>query len=130
MCLARAVPCNTTNSHLLSNGRSKISRSFLPNTTTVILFVKLLNILSNFLSKNTEKNSYSDMCYLEDLRFLHGHTLLLLNPRFRWYRNKRQFKNIPSSTCLTRSEWNAFNMNDRGPEFNAYWVHILFSVFT
>ena len=62
--------------------------------------------------------SYRDMHYLEDLKSQHRHGLLVLtklSPRFKWSRNKRQFKGMPSSMWLTSSGRWALDLNDWGP---------------
>ena len=64
--------------------------------------------------------SYWGMCYLGDLRFhmviLYWFELNDLSPRLMWCRNKRQFKDIPSSTCLDSSESRALDLNGWGPK--------------
>ena len=58
----------------------------------------------------------------------HGHALLALT---KWSKSniqgtKRQFKDMPSSTCLTSLERTALDLNGWGPRFNAHWGYILF----
>ena len=43
----------------------------------------------------------------------------------KWCRNKRQFKDILSSTCPSGSEKRALDLNGWGCEFNAQWGNIL-----
>ena len=56
---------------------------------------------------------------LEDFYSL---TLLILtthlSPRFKWCRNKREFKYFPSNTSLANSERRTPDCNGRGPLFN------------
>ena len=68
-------------------------------------------------------------------RPLCGHVPLVLtngpSPRFKWCRNKRQFKEVPSNTCLYDSDRRVSDPNDCGPRFNIHWgtnllLHFLF----
>ena len=49
-----------------------------------------------------------------------------LSPRFKWFRNKKQFKDLPSSTRFTSSDRIALDLNGFGLQFNARWGHILY----
>ena len=70
--------------------------------------------------------TYWGMCYLEDLRSLCGHSLLVITKwSMKWCRNKRQFKDIPSSTCLDSSERKTLDLDGWGPRFNAHSGNIL-----
>ena len=51
--------------------------------------------------------------------------LYLNDPRLKWCRNKRQFKDIASSTCLDSSESRALDLNGWGPRFNTHRSDIL-----
>ena len=72
--------------------------------------------------------SHWGMCYLGDLRSTYGHTLFfLLNDlswRLKWCSNKRQFKDIPSNTCLNGSESRVSDPNSWWPRLNAHWGKI------
>ena len=41
------------------------------------------------------------------------------------HEQKKQFKDIPSSTCLDSSERRVLDMNGLGPRFNSHWGNIL-----
>ena len=46
-----------------------------------------------------------------------------LSSKLKWCRNKRHFKDIPSSTCLNGSETRTSDLNCWGPRFNAHWCN-------
>ena len=55
-----------------------------------------------------------------------SHYINDLRPSLKWCRNKRQFKDISSSTCLNGSERRALDPNSWGAGFYANWGTIFF----